>query len=548
MDQKEFLKLVQKPSLLDNEQLFALEELIQKYPYFQSAKVLYLKILKDQNSFRYNQNLKTTAAYTTDRSVLFEFITSKVFHNPIAKQKEQEIIQEIELRDEIIIEKITAPKEEKVDDLSEVEILSPEENIPSLEFDLPKKNKALDTELSDTQSEESSKELPIENTKDFENFEKEIDKQFASFLNPNLEETPIEEPLEDSINTEDESESAILDEEKLTEEQPPFEKIDQAASEKEDSTFELEETIVEPSEDFPGSIDDTIESNPVNTEESESKIIDKAFFYTDNIDIGTYDEPGTFQKPKKKKTNYDELTDSEPSESLSNPVMIYKSILNNPDVYDENYEFNSKSTIPKKQSEFIFEIATDEAVQDIDTRIEPSSEETKIVLGKRSETILFEPITDESDTTSSVDDKEKPLTPLLDIDIEKPVDFNSQEAHSFAEWMQLSSFKPIDRSKQDPIQKEKEEKMAIIDEFMTNNPKIKPSKIAGFSVDSDQIEKFEGNTIMTETLAQVYIAQHKYDNAIKAYEILSLKFPEKSSFFADQIKMLKDLKRNKPSD
>ena len=49
------------------------------YPYFQSARVLQLKVLKNQESFKYNNELKTTAAYTSDRTVLFDFITSQCF-------------------------------------------------------------------------------------------------------------------------------------------------------------------------------------------------------------------------------------------------------------------------------------------------------------------------------------------------------------------------------------------------------------------------------------------------------------------------------------
>ena len=43
---------------------------------------------------------------------------------------------------------------------------------------------------------------------------------------------------------------------------------------------------------------------------------------------------------------------------------------------------------------------------------------------------------------------------------------------------------------------------------------------------------------MTETLARIYLEQKKYTKAIKSYEILSLKYPEKSGFFADQIKAI----------
>jgi hypothetical protein len=48
---------------------------------------------------------------------------------------------------------------------------------------------------------------------------------------------------------------------------------------------------------------------------------------------------------------------------------------------------------------------------------------------------------------------------------------------------------------------------------------------------------------MTETLAKVYLEQKKYENAIKAYHILSLKYPKKSGFFADRIKAIKILQK-----
>jgi len=50
---------------------------------------------------------------------------------------------------------------------------------------------------------------------------------------------------------------------------------------------------------------------------------------------------------------------------------------------------------------------------------------------------------------------------------------------------------------------------------------------------------------MTETLAKVYLEQQKFENAIKAYRILSLKYPEKSGFFANQIKAIKIFQKNK---
>ena len=56
--------------------------------------------------------------------------------------------------------------------------------------------------------------------------------------------------------------------------------------------------------------------------------------------------------------------------------------------------------------------------------------------------------------------------------------------------------------------------------------------------------KFNKSELMTETLAKIYFNQKKIKKAIYAYRILSLKYPEKSSFFANQIKKLQK-KQNK---
>ena len=52
------------------------------------------------------------------------------------------------------------------------------------------------------------------------------------------------------------------------------------------------------------------------------------------------------------------------------------------------------------------------------------------------------------------------------------------------------------------------------------------------------------SALMTETLARVYLEQKKYQKAIQAYQILILKYPEKSSFFADRISDIKNIQQN----
>ena len=86
-----------------------------------------------------------------------------------------------------------------------------------------------------------------------------------------------------------------------------------------------------------------------------------------------------------------------------------------------------------------------------------------------------------------------------------------------------------------------EEKIYLIDEFIKNSPKIKINN--DYEVRSSfKIDQKIKDELITETLAKIYVKQEKFNKAIKAYEILSLKYPKKSSFFADQINDIKKLK------
>ena len=75
----EYIKLLENPNQIKKQDTLALKTILTEYPYFQSARVLYLKGLKNQESFKYNNELKITAAHTSDRTILFDFITSEVF-------------------------------------------------------------------------------------------------------------------------------------------------------------------------------------------------------------------------------------------------------------------------------------------------------------------------------------------------------------------------------------------------------------------------------------------------------------------------------------
>tara|TARA_B100000242_G_scaffold291518_1_gene264998 strand:- start:599 stop:1198 length:600 start_codon:yes stop_codon:yes gene_type:complete len=68
--------------------------------------------------------------------------------------------------------------------------------------------------------------------------------------------------------------------------------------------------------------------------------------------------------------------------------------------------------------------------------------------------------------------------------------------------------------------------------------------LTNLKVSSSSKKKITREDYMTETLAKVYVRQEKYKEALKAYKILSLKYPEKISLFANQIKELKKRLKN----
>jgi hypothetical protein len=142
------------------------------------------------------------------------------------------------------------------------------------------------------------------------------------------------------------------------------------------------------------------------------------------------------------------------------------------------------------------------------------------------------------------------------LEMGKPLPFTKKEKHSFGEWLQLTSMKSVRPGKGAADQEEniqhtdfppqevsaKKRKFELIDKFIDSDPRIEPTKDAP-AADIKSSAKLNKDELMTQTLAKVYLEQKKYKKAIQAYRILSLKYPEKSGFFADRIKAVKQLQK-----
>ncbi|WP_396173605.1 tetratricopeptide repeat protein [Flavobacterium sp.] len=347
MNVTEFTYLLNHPNAINEKQAKSLETVLDNFPYFQSARALHLKGLYNQDSYKYNFALKTTAAHTTDRSVLFDFITSDEF---------------------TIIEKDV------------------------------------------------------------------YQKKLAQLLNIDVNESEYVTQLPNDIEKTDYKEPEII-------------------------------------------ADEVVE-----------------FVY----------ENGSFE---------DAIIDS-----------------------------------TKEAIDFVPAIAINKEV----VNLEPIASEHKFEIATISE--VEEPVIDTEEQLSDSKELE------ANLEIGKPITFLQNEKHSFQEWLQLASFKPIEREvvveevkkeaiavkNESPIEDKvvkKTKKTELIDKFIENNPKITPARDL-VDIQLKPIEIPDTTHLMTETLARVYLEQKKYQKAIQAYEILILKYPEKSIFFADRIQNIKILQQN----
>lgn len=112
-----------------------------------------------------------------------------------------------------------------------------------------------------------------------------------------------------------------------------------------------------------------------------------------------------------------------------------------------------------------------------------------------------------------------------------------EENSGIKEKVQEVKKKPL---KQDPDKKT--EQKNLIDKIIESNPgniRLNPTQ-KFFAADNKAKESLiESEDLVTETLAKIYALQGNVSKATRAYEILSLKFPQKSAYFASLIENLK---------
>lgn len=423
MEVTTYISYLNRPIQFEEGDIEQLKEICQKYPYFQSARALHLKGLHQQRSFLYNKELKRTAAFTTDRDMLFEFIISEDFINyrPID-------IENIDVYGEDVFQ--VKKHEPTLNETIEKTVL---ETLVYIE------NSDKETEL--IHKIDAIAQKKVEAKQEIAALESEdvLSKEIAEKIEHDIEDFPIEKR------------ESLIETKEITADIPG------------DSSFD-EETHV-----------------------SKKEIIEEL---EEKLEIG---QPLEFSENEKYSfTQWLQLTQMKPIVREQNAASVQENSI------EENQPI-VENTQPTEEPKRIVKTSVEDYSNDNNTPIETQT------LGNTSIEIV------------PVEKKNHKETPKIEL---KPVE---------------------EKSKKVPDPKKK--KLELIDRFIEANPKIIPSKTASAPVINLEPTDENQPYFMTETLAKIYLEQKKYQKAIQAYEILILKYPEKSSLFADRISYIKELQQ-----
>ena len=79
MIQQRLYEWIKHPEMLNRDTLYELRTLLARYPYFQTARLLYLKNLFLLHDFSFGEELRKAALYVSDRRILFQLVEGERF-------------------------------------------------------------------------------------------------------------------------------------------------------------------------------------------------------------------------------------------------------------------------------------------------------------------------------------------------------------------------------------------------------------------------------------------------------------------------------------
>ena len=212
---------------------------------------------------------------------------------------------------------------------------------------------------------------------------------------------------------------------------------------------------------------------------------------------------------------------------MVNSKIIEKAV-KNPNLIDDNLVSDLSQLVKKYPYFQTAHILLSKGLNNIDS-VRFNSKIKKAAAYSSNRKILFKIISDKSNLQNN-QEKEKNYAN------KQSLEFSQNEMHSFNEWLTITKASKINRLTSEDDK--------LIKNFISLKPSVKIKKDKKFfkSVDIAKSSLKENADLITETLARVYLEQEHFNKAINAYEKLKLKFPQKSTLFAEQIKLIIELK------
>lgn len=663
------LELIKNPDIIQIQDLDLLNVELKNHPYLQSIRALQLIGNHQFNSDNYQKELSITAAYTTDKKILYQLINKKSFESSAAEnttlenvvikaseniqslektaEKEEVEVAPVEIEDvqfepkeiakpvfvegvlnrilfegeedflereteDIDIEStlesgklVTRKAEKKVDIEEQKEIIPEPKNEAEEIVEIPKNESfSVETIINEDKIEEQKEVVEDSSEISFHATE-----EFLPEVKVNSTKT---EEIEEIAENESVMAETIINEEKIEEQKEIIEDPSEISFHATEEFLPEVKIISNKIEETEKPIDN--ESVIAETIINEDKIEEEKEVVEDPSEISfhgseeflpevkikpTITEQPKFEAPKPQLSKQEEEMQRLIAEVEAKMKASKKSVskesepVENADInFSSTQEFKiepikteeetaEKSAVEQKESARIIEEPkkeiteekTQEKTADVtevsppqntswkpmsidvstpDSLIDKKPVENKVVI---NETKKLD-ISSASETTKA---EERPVfnvsffTPNVSsieskkVDVEEDIAVSKNEVseesnvpvfiNTWQNWLKIERKEPV----AEKISKE-ELKNTVIEKFIEKEPKI--SKLKD---ESDFVVKERGSNIshlMTETLANLYVEQKLYAKAIKAYEVLIGKHPQKKELFNEKIQEIKDLRKN----
>lgn len=531
MNKKQLKQYIDNPTLLSSSDTRKLSLLLDDYPYFQTARLLFAKGLKINNEEKFEQLLQVTATYAVNRKKMCDLLASESVEGCVVKEEQQtskqESVQHVEENHAEIIEPVISQETEVV------------QNSDSKEEQIETTTQENQEQL--TAEEQNDVVQDIENKQNIESVAEKTDtdeivENHQETIEPVIAQTSVEETQEN-----------VTDVEQQQEEVEPI-----AAEENIVQEIETQPLV---SEQIEGSVD---EEQVVEVEQTNQEVSDNQQ-ETENQDIQciekqeetTQTESLADQILKKYRAMKEQATNVVTDVSTQVVQEKEETTQRVEEQHDEVQSIVEVKEVENRQEESQpiaeIEVLTDlqqsseqEVVTDSELTKTDSDINQEVVEQTNEQSVLSFDISDNEETIDQSEENpesEEIESPSVTLDFEETVADTAEpvEKHDWYERSEkanhshsmdlIDSF--IGLNYKTPLKTESTESEVEIDD--SNNDFLK----AG-------IEEHE---IITEAMAKMYVKQQLFAKAIDIYEKLSLKYPQKSIYFADRIKEVNELKK-----